>query len=316
MEQKKVVDFHSRKLEILLMTVELGSFTRAAEVIGYTQSGLTHMMDSLEKELGVRMLVRGHNGVRLTEAGQQLLPSIRDFLRANAALDNAVKNISAKEKDTIHVGAYASIAINWLPDILYKFRGICPEADVDLRMIDNAVIPFELLESGEMDIIFASRQDFAGYDWIPLYNEPMYAVLPSNFMPNAKNRQSGSLKRSGSWKRSGSCKKKFPVEWFEGEKFIMPHGAFELDVKRAIGDVKPDIQPASVDDAAVITMVEHGLGVSLMAELMLNGRNKNVQCVSLDPPAVRELGMAVRSGSDTPEPVKQLIRCVLENLKV
>jgi len=311
MEQKQVTDFHSRKLEILLMTVELGSFTRAAEVIGYTQSGLTHMMDSLEKELGVRLLVRGHSGVKLTEAGRKLLPSIKDYLRANAALDNAVKSITQKETGTIRVGAYASIAINWLPDILYKFRGICPEADVDLRMIDNAVIPFELLESGEMDIIFASRQDFGSYDWIPLYDEPMYAVLPRDYVLNDRNRK----KRSRSSKPGGTNEKKFPVEGFEGKKFIMPHGAFELDVKRAIGDIKPDIQPASVDDAAVITMVEHGLGVSLMAELMLNGRNKNVQCIPLDPPAVRELGMAVKSQSDATEPVRQLIRCVLENLK-
>ncbi len=56
----------SKKLEALMMSVDLGSFTRAAEVLGYTQSGLTHMMNSLEKEIGVPLLERGRSGVRLT----------------------------------------------------------------------------------------------------------------------------------------------------------------------------------------------------------------------------------------------------------
>lgn len=293
-KEKELTGFNSRKLEVLLMTVEMGSFTKAAEVVGYTQSGLTHMMDSLERELGVRLLERGHSGVHLTPAGKELLPAIRDFLRANAALDNAVKAVTQSGNDTIRVGAYASIAINWLPDILYKFRGICPEADVDLRMIDNAVIPFELLENGDMDIIFASRQEVGKYEWIPLYNEPMYAVLP----PEEPVKDA----------------EKFDVREFEGRDFLMPHGSFDLDVKRALGSVQPAVQPASVDDAAVIRMVEHGLGCSLMAELMLRGRNKNVKCIPLDPPAYRELGMAVHSRREAGAPVRKLIRCVLENL--
>lgn len=49
----------SKKLEALLMAVDLGSFTKAAEVMGYTQSGLTHMMNSLEREVGFTLLERG-----------------------------------------------------------------------------------------------------------------------------------------------------------------------------------------------------------------------------------------------------------------
>ena len=52
----------SKKLEALLMAVDLGSFTKAAEVLGYTQSGLTHMMNSLEKEVGFTLLERGRSG--------------------------------------------------------------------------------------------------------------------------------------------------------------------------------------------------------------------------------------------------------------
>ena len=65
----------SKKLEALLMAVDLGSFTKAAEVLGYTQSGLTHMMNSLEKEVGFTLLERGRSGVRLTEEGERIAPA-------------------------------------------------------------------------------------------------------------------------------------------------------------------------------------------------------------------------------------------------
>ena len=62
----------SKKLEALLMAVDLGSFTKAAEVMGYTQSGLTHMMNSLEREVGFTLLERGRGGVRLTKDGEEI----------------------------------------------------------------------------------------------------------------------------------------------------------------------------------------------------------------------------------------------------
>ena len=59
----------SKKLEILVTAVDLGSFSKASEVVGYTQSGLTHMMDALEREIGFPLLQRSHGGVQLTEQG-------------------------------------------------------------------------------------------------------------------------------------------------------------------------------------------------------------------------------------------------------
>ena len=80
----------TKKLEALLTAVELGSFTRAAEVLGYTQSGLTHMMNSLEKDIGFTVLLRGRSGVRLTPAGQRILPLVRDCLTSTAALEREI----------------------------------------------------------------------------------------------------------------------------------------------------------------------------------------------------------------------------------
>ena len=76
----------AKKLEILMTAVDLGSFSKASEVVGYTQSGLTHLVDSLEREIGFPLIRRSYSGIALTEAGENLLPDIRQFLQANATL--------------------------------------------------------------------------------------------------------------------------------------------------------------------------------------------------------------------------------------
>ena len=84
----------SKKLEVLMTAADLGSFTKASEVVGYTQSGLTHMMNALEREIGFPLLQRNHNGIQLTEQGEKLMPAIREFLQANATLENQIRAIA------------------------------------------------------------------------------------------------------------------------------------------------------------------------------------------------------------------------------
>lgn len=157
----------SKKLEILMTAIDLGSFTKASEVVGYTQSGLTHMMDALEREVGFSLLQRDHNGIQLSPQGRQLMPAIREFLQANANLENQINAISEQKKEVIRIAAYASIAMHWMPELLYRYKRVCPDVSVDLRMVDNALEPYELLESGQTDVIFASRQNYSFCDWTP-----------------------------------------------------------------------------------------------------------------------------------------------------
>ena len=82
----------AKKLEILMTAVDLGSFSKASEVVGYTQSGLTHLVNSLEREIGFPLIIRSHNGISLTEQGKELVPAIRQFLQANANLENQNSN--------------------------------------------------------------------------------------------------------------------------------------------------------------------------------------------------------------------------------
>lgn len=284
----------AKKLEILMTAVDLGSFSKASEVVDYTQSGLTHLVNSLEREIGFPLIMRSHNGVSLTEQGKELVPAIRRFLQANASLENRIQAMAKQQGETIRIAAYASMAMFWLPEILYRFRRICPKVDVDLRMVDHALEPFELLQEGKTDVIFASRQSSESCEWMPLYDELLYAILPKNYPLNGRTL--------------------FPLKEFEGKDFLMPYGRFDIDVHAAFGKagVKANEQTVYVDDETVIRMVGKGLGISMMSEFMIRGNTDDVQCIPVTPECIRELGMGMKKEKEPSDSVKKLKECVLE----
>ena len=281
----------SKKLEALLMAVDLGSFTKAAEVLGYTQSGLTHMMNSLEKEVGFTLLERGRSGVRLTEEGERIAPAVREFLHANARLDSVIEQVASSRTEIIRVSAYASIAMHWLPGIIQRFREECPDVDVDIRMADHVDVPYELLAQGKMDAILVSPQDEGQYEWVHLADDPMFAVLPKDFDTQGMTA--------------------FPLAAFEARDFIMPSQGFDKDIMRIFNriGVKPHILPTWVDDPTVISMVSHGLGVSMMTELTVRGRTDGVKLLPVEPASSRELGLAVRSLDAASDGLRHFIDC-------
>ena len=281
----------SKKLEILMTAVDLGSFSKASEVVGYTQSGLTHMMNSLEKEVGFTLLERGRSGVRLTEEGERIAPAVREFLQANARLDSVIEQVASSRTEIIRVSAYASIAMHWLPGIIQRFREECPDVDVDIRMADHVDVPYELLAQGKMDAILVSPQDEGQYEWVHLADDPMFAVLPRDFDTQGMTA--------------------FPLAAFEARDFIMPSQGFDKDIMRIFNriGVKPHILPTWVDDPTVISMVSHGLGVSMMTELTVRGRTDGVKLLPVEPASSRELGLAVRSLDAASDGLRHFIDC-------
>ncbi len=279
----------TKKWEAMLTAVELGSFTRAAARLGVTQSGLTHMMKALERETGLSLLLRDRYGVRPTAAGEQLLPAVRDLLQAAGRLEGQIAAQSGQRRENIRVAAYSSICMHWLPTIVQQFRWAWPDVSVDIRMGSVAEI-FRWLQEGKVDLSFASRQDQGRYDWVPLWDDPLLAILPPD------------------WPLGGA--ERFPVSAFSGREFLMPSLGFDLDILEVFEtqNVRPDIRSnTAVEDAAILSMVEHGLGVSVLSQLVLQGRRDNVLALPLDPPASRHIGIAVPSLEEAPGHVRRFI---------
>lgn len=278
----------TKKLEALVASVELGSFTRAAEQLGYTQSGLTHMMNSLEKDIGFTVLVRGRSGVQLTPAGQRIFPLVQDCLAGSAALEREIALINSHKEDSVRVAAYESIARHWLPEVIQQFRHNHPGVDVEIRM-GNIEDVFRWVSEDKMDLGFASRQEGMTLEWVRLRDDPLLAILPPDYDLDGR--------------------RSFPVEGFSGEEFLMPSLGFHQDILRVMrgGGAEPVYRSPQVSDNVIISMVEHGLGLSILSELVLRGRQDDVLAVPLDPPAVREIGVAMRSRKEMPLMVRRFL---------
>ena len=277
----------TKKLEALVVSVELGSFTRAAEQLGYTQSGLTHMMNSLEKDIGFTVLVRGRSGVQLTPAGQRIFPLVRDCLAGSAALEREISLINSHKEDSVRVAAYESIARHWLPEVIQQFRREHPDVTVDIQMGSVDEVYRWVLED-RVDMCFASRQDYNTLDWTPLRDDELLAILPPDY-PDGDDM--------------------FPIEFFNGQEFLMPSMGFDKDILRVLNEhsVAPLIRTTQVSDSAVISMVEHGLGVSVLSRLVLRGRQNSVRALPLLPQAFRELGIAARPRKELRPIVRKFI---------
>ena len=264
----------TKKLAALAAAVRLGSFTRAAEELGYTQSGLTHMMNSLEKDVGFPVLVRSRSGVRLTPAGQRIFPLVQECLAGAEALEHEILLINTHQEESVRVAAYDSIARHWLPEVIQQFRRDHPDIGVDIQMGSVQEV-YRWVQEGRVDLCFASRQESVALGWIPLQDDELLAILPPDY---------------------DSAEDTFPIQFFTGQEFLMPSMGFTLDIMRVLNrhGVTPLIRTTQVSDSVILSMVEHGLGVSMLSRLVLQGRQGGVQALPLAPRAVRELGVASR----------------------
>ena len=262
------------KLKALKVIVETGSITRAAERLGYSQPGLTGMLNRLEQEIGYPVLRRGSGGVSLTEAGEALMPHVERILRDSRALEQAIADHRPEERRILRIGSYTSISRNWLPPVLKGFGAQFP--DVQLTVKDGSCMDIEQwLMEGTIDVGLLSNCFSAPLEFLPLLQDPYYAVLPPEERPGET----------------------FDISAFNGRTFFIPSKGVDTEVLRILerSGVTPRFSLIATEDSAVIKMVEQGLGCSLLSELILRGNTDHVSLVPIDPPAFREVGAAVRS---------------------
>ena len=283
----------TKKTKALLVALEKGSLTAAAEELGYTQSGLTHMMNSLEDETGVKMLVRSKGGVRLSPAGLELLPLLRELTNCAEELERKMEKLRKQKQITLKLGTYSSIARRWMPSILAQLRRTIPELDVSIT-VQSIQDTYSAVKNELLDCAIVSYQAALsqGLLWIPLWQDRMVAVLPCDYDFEGES---------------------FPVERFEGERFLMPSAGFELDVlpvlSRAGRRINPLIRYTNLDDAATASMVSHGLGVSMMSDLIVESIDEELMIKPLEPPTWRKLGIIVNQHRKNDKSVNLLIKC-------
>lgn len=104
------MDMNIQKYMAFVKTVEFGSFSKAAEVLSYSQSGVSRMISDLEQEWNITLLERGKNGVHLTSDGLRLLPRARQLCNEFKKLEMEVSELRGMQAGLIRIGIFSSTA--------------------------------------------------------------------------------------------------------------------------------------------------------------------------------------------------------------
>ena len=157
----------------LLTAVDCGSFSKAAAQLGYTQSAMTHLVNKLEAEIGCTLLERDSQGIRLTDAGRQLLPYIQNVVCACDTLLQEAAEQSDPRKRMLRIGCFASIARARLPELLRAFRAEHPEIQLDVLVRSEELTT--ALASGRIQLALVDEARAKGFDFQPLADAPLAA---------------------------------------------------------------------------------------------------------------------------------------------
>ena len=142
----------NQKYEAFLEAARTGSFKQAASELGYTQAGVSYLANALEKELGVRLFVREHGGVRLTSEGAALLPWIQEVCASERRLEAHLADLKQLEEGSLHIVAFTSTLTQWLPQITKRFTEAHPHIDLRITCCDDQAQLEHIVESGQADV--------------------------------------------------------------------------------------------------------------------------------------------------------------------
>ena len=124
-----------KKCEALLAAIDTGSFTKAAEQLHYTPSGISHMMTNLEAELGFPLLYRSKTGVVPTPSALELMPVLREMADCANRFEQISSRINGLQTGRLTIGVYTSIATCWLPPVIKAFAASYPGIRIILKAV-------------------------------------------------------------------------------------------------------------------------------------------------------------------------------------
>ena len=264
--------------QAFLTTIEKGGLTAAAKELGYTQSGITHLLNALEDETGLRLLVREKAGAYPTAEGLELIPFIREVLTSYNALEGKIREIHNLEGGLVRIGTFTSVSVQWLPGMIAAFQKDHPGIEFELlhgSHHDNQI----MMEEGKADLSFVAGIDEDNQPDFVLYRDPLVVVTPEGH-PLAST-------------------KKIKIKDLEKYPFIKLNDdayneALEISGILDRYGVQPNVRFTEMNDYAIVAMVEKGLGVSLIPAMSVRRTSRKIEARPLSSGDRRIIGITVK----------------------
>ena len=263
----------TERINALICTIQEGSLTAASEKLGYTTSGISRMMASLEEETGFPLLVRSRSGVVPTEECKQLLPVMQEILTLADRCDQLSGELAGLTRGTIRIGSSYYAYYNWFARLIADFQQAYPGIRVEIIEGTSTEL-LTAMEERQADLCIISRRQ-GSYDWIPLKEDELLACLPENH-PMAK-------------------KKTFPVKAFAKEDFIELYPGKETDNSKMLqqNGITPKVKYSTSDNYAAYAMVAAGLGITCTNAIIGEAFKDGVCYRPLSPKQPVEIGIAL-----------------------
>ncbi|MBR2965390.1 MAG: LysR family transcriptional regulator [Clostridia bacterium] len=259
----------TQKIKAILSAVEHKSLSKAAEELSYTPSAMSHIADSIDHELGVKILMRTPLGVSLSDEGKELYNYMKALIDAEKALTSAAQALRQSKENRLRIGTFSSISQSILPEIISQFRAVYPNIKISVSVEDSLE---DWLSNDLADIIFADELSFGDNTWIPFLEDPFVAVVPVDMFKGKKRVSKEDLYEHA----FVSINEKVLDNYFDKSRF-----ASVLDFE-------------SVDNVSVLHMIQHGLGVSVLPKLMMTKRISGIKTLELEEPICRTIGFAYK----------------------
>lgn len=278
-----------QKYMSFVKTVEYGSFTKAAEILNYSQSGISRMIADLEKEWNIVLLERGKGGVKLTSDGLKLLPYAKNLVAEYEKLQMQIDELNGLQTGLIRIGTFSSVATHWLPKVIKEFQKDYPNIDYELLLGDYNEIEQWILE-GRVDCGFLRLPTNPEIETVFLKQDKLMAVIPENH-------------------RLKDCDK-FPIAEVCHDPFMLLEKGEKSDVTDLFErcNISVKIHFTTWDDYAIMSMVESGLGISILPQLILKRIPYNILIKELDVPAYRNIGVGLKDKKTASLAVKRFLK--------
>ncbi|MDN3019592.1 LysR family transcriptional regulator [Paenibacillus sp. BSR1-1] len=276
-----------------IKAIETGSFTKAAEELGYTQSAISQMVHSLEEELSTTLILRSRTGITLTPDGEEFLPFIKNICNSHRELQEKLKEMEGLHSGLIRIGTFSSVSCHWLPGLMKDFKKQYPAVQFELHQGDYTDI-FHWIKDGSVDFGFVNPKAVSNLMTIPLQEDEMLAVLPTEHSLAAHPKV--ALKELTN----------DPYILLDEGEFSEPLTIFNQH------NFQPNIQYRVYDDYSIMSMIEQGLGISILPKLVLSRCPYQIVTKPISPAIVRTISLAYKDKRVLPIASRYFIDFIIE----
>jgi len=252
-----------RRLRAFHAVAESGSFSAAANKLGYAQSVVSHHVAALEREFGLTLVNRATRPVSVTDPGARLLRHAAAVLGHVTAAEDELRAVAGLQSGTLRVGAFLSACNSFVPVALARFDAAHPHVEVQVEQLEEPEA-LRRLRSGDLDLAVVWRlwqpaepgaRD-EGFEQLQLADDPYRVVLPATH----------PLRRRRELRLADIAGERFNVPPAEGS--TLPYRRM-LERLCAEAGFEPDIAYVVQDVTVARAFVAAGLSVALMPELTI-----------------------------------------------